>query len=122
MTGILETIRKLVGAGDSVSPFDTDILIHINSAFFTLRQLGAGPSTGFVATDTSVWTEFISDATQLEAIKTYVYLKVRLIFDPPSSSAALDAMKSQADQYEVRIRDEVDPGYTPVEEVGETLV
>lgn len=109
MTGILDVVRKLIGAGDSSGPFDVDILIHINSVLSTLRQLGVGPVLGFVATETSLWTEFIGPSLKLELIKTYVYMKVKLIFDPPLSSSAVDAMKRQADEYEWRILIEIDP-------------
>ena len=109
MTGILELIRKLVGAGDSAGPFDTDILTYINSVLFTLTQLGVGPVAGFVANEDSEWIEFLPASMKLELVKTYVCLKVRLIFDPPASAAALSAMERQAAEHEWRIQVAVDP-------------
>lgn len=124
MTGILDTIRKLIGAGDSASPFDIDLLMNINAVLTTLRQLGVGPSTGFITTETSEWSDFLGDSIKLELVKMYVYLRVKLIFDPPLSSAAVDAMKRQADEYEWRILVEVDPPLViaqPVED-GDPIV
>ena len=124
MTGILDVVRKLVGAGDVAGPFDVDLLIHINSVLSTLRQIGVGPTTGFIADENSEWTDFIGDSLKLELIKTYVYMKVKLIFDPPLSSAAVDAMKRQADEYEWRILVEVDPVLVidPVVDGGDPIV
>ena len=109
MTGILDTVRKLVGAGDSAGPFDQDLLIHINSTMSVLTQLGLGPVNGFFVTENSKWNEFIGDGLKLEMVKTYVYLKVRLIFDPPQNASLLEAIKSQISEYEWRIFTEVDP-------------
>ena len=110
MTGILELIRKLVGAGDSASPFDTDLLMHINSVFFILSQIGVGPTDGFVATEDSEWTEFLQGSTaKLELVKSYVYLKVRLLFDPPSSATVLSSMEKQIAEYESRLMVAADP-------------
>lgn len=123
MTGILETVRKLVGAGDSESPYDQDLLIHINSTLSTLNQIGAGPTEGFIADSTSQWTEFIpADSKKLEMIKSYVCLKVRLVFDPPASSSAQEAMNRTVDQYEWRIQLEVDPEPVIPIEGGESSV
>ena len=120
MAGILELIRKLVGAGDTAGPFDVDILTHINTVLFTLTQLGVGPADGFVATEDSEWIEFVPASQKLELIKTYVYLKVKLIFDPPSSATTLSAMERQASEQEWRILVAVDPVLTIIEEGGET--
>ena len=109
MTGILDTVRKLVGAGDSAGPFDQDLLIHINSTMSVLTQLGLGPVNGFFVTENSKWNEFLGDGLKLEMVKTYVYLKVRLIFDPPQNASLLEAIKSQISEYEWRIFTEVDP-------------
>ena len=125
MTGILETLKKLLGGGDETyTHFDTDILIHANTVFMILGQLGVGPTSGFVATKDSQWTDFLGDSIKLEMVKSYVYLKVKLVFDPPASSAAVDAMKAQADEYEWRILTAVDPGFKPtvIVEGGETIV
>ena len=122
MTGILDTIRKLVGAGDTAGPFDQDLLIHINSALSVLNQIGVGPDDGFIVDDKSKWTEFLPVSKKLEMVKTYVYLKVRLIFDPPASSAAVDAMSRQVTEYEERIMIAVDPDPVIPSEGGESNV
>lgn len=99
---ILTSIKKLLGPEEADTSFDLDITIHINTALFRLNQLGVGPSSGFVVTDkTQTWTEFVgSPRKDLEAIKTYVYLKTKLVFDPPQSSFLVEAIKSQIVDYE----------------------
>lgn len=101
---ILNTIKRLLG-GDIVSDhFNEEILIQINTAFTVLNQLGIGPDNGFVVTsDTQTWADFESDITQHEWIKTYVFLKVKLVFDPPLNSSILDAMKQTIQEYEWRM-------------------
>jgi len=100
---ILKSIKKLLGIEDSYKHFDQDIIIHINTAFMILTQLGVGPASGFSITDdTTTWSEY-SDATITEAVKTYIYLKVRLLFDPPTSSAYLDSMKNLVAELEWRL-------------------
>lgn len=100
---ILLTIKKLLGLPQEYDYFDTDIIVHINSAFSTLKQLGVGPSEGFyISDDTSVWSDFVSDGL-FESVKTYIYLKVRLAFDPPSSSFAIDSIKNMISEYEWRL-------------------
>lgn len=111
MDSILTSIKKLLGIPEEYEQFDTDVIMHINSALFVLTQLGVGPSGGFSITDkTSKWTDFVSDVTKIESIKTYVYLKVRLVFDPPTSSAVIDAINRQISELEWRINVAVDPG------------
>lgn len=89
---------------EGYTAFDADIIIHINSAFFVLYQLGVGkdPSEPFTISDSSaVWTDFI-DAGKVDLIKSYIYLKVRLLFDPPQNSSLLSAMKEQVNEFEWR--------------------
>lgn len=110
MDSILQTIKKMLGPDVSCTVFDADIIIHINSALSTLNQLGVGPSEGFAITDeTATWSDFISDKKNIEFVKSYVYLKVRLVFDPPSSSAVLAAIEKQISELEWRINVAVDP-------------
>ena len=109
-TSILDSIKKLLGIPSEVTEFDTDILIHINSVFSILTQLGVGPSSGFSIEDSSAeWSDFIGDDARLSDVKSYVYLKTRLLFDPPASSAAMDAMNRMASELEWRINVSVDP-------------
>lgn len=109
-TSILDSIKKLIGIPSEVTEFDTDILIHINSVFSILTQLGVGPSSGFSIEDSSAeWSDFIGDDARLSDVKSFVYLKTRLLFDPPASSAAMDAMNRMASELEWRINVSVDP-------------
>lgn len=108
---ILITIKKMLGLEPDYSPFNTDIIIHINSVFMILRQLGVGPENGFSITGTDeTWSDYLEDISLLEAVKSYIYLKVRIIFDPPSSSSVMDAMQKQIAEYEWRLNVQVDPG------------
>ena len=101
--------RKLLGIGEFCDSFDTDVMIHINSAFATLQQLGVGPPGGFAITgNAEVWNDFLPESVKLESVKTYVYLKVKLVFDPPLTSSVLEAMKEQISEYEWRFTVAVD--------------
>lgn len=103
MDSILTSIKKLLGIAEDYEAFDMDIIIHINSAFMILNQLGVGPDEPFTITDKNdLWTDFISD-TKLETVKSYIYLKVKMMFDPPSSSFILNAMKDQISEFEWRL-------------------
>lgn len=104
MESILTSIKKLLGIAEEYTQFDSDIIIHINSVFMTLTQLGVGPSTGFYIEDAiAEWSDFIPDPAKLQAVKTYVYLKVRLLFDPGSlGSATLAAYERQIQELEWR--------------------
>lgn len=107
---ILATIKKMLGLDPSYTPFDTEIIVHINSAFMVLRQLGVGPKSGFSITgSTETWSDFIGDNGLLEALKSFIYLKVRTVFDPPSSSVAMEAMQEQLNEYVWRLNVAVDP-------------
>lgn len=89
MESILTSIKKLLGLAEEYKQFDADIIMHINSVFMTLTQLGVGPSTGFFIEDeTAIWDDFLDDQTKLQAVKTYVFLKVKIVFDPASLGAA----------------------------------
>lgn len=108
---ILTSIKKLLGPEEIYEHFDADIIMHINSAFSTLTQLGVGPEEVFVIKDkTAIWTDFIQDDKRLEFVKTYIYLKVKLVFDPPLSSSVLDAMNRQINELEWRLNVAVDSG------------
>ncbi len=96
MESILTTIKKMLGIEESYDHFDSDIVIYINSAFMNLNQLGVGPIGGFKIEDAdATWDNFVSERLDLEGIKTFIYLKVRLIFDPPQTGFLMDAIKSQ---------------------------
>lgn len=101
---ILTTIKKLLGITEDYEHFDQDIIIHINSVFMILTQLGIGPANGFSIRDkSSVWSDFLSDETNIESVKSYIYLKVRLLFDPPTSSAVMESMNRMINEFEWRL-------------------
>ena len=101
---ILTSIKKLLGIPEDYEHFDQDIIIHINSVFMILNQLGVGPTEEFTIADkTAVWSDFISDNKKFESVKTYVYMKVRLLFDPPLSSAVMDCIKKVINELEWRL-------------------
>lgn len=105
MESILTSIKKLLGIAEEYTQFDADIIMHINSVFTTLTQLGVGPSEGFYIEDKeSEWKEIIPDSNKLQAVKTYIYLKVRLLFDPSSlGSSTLAAYERQIQELEWRL-------------------
>lgn len=104
MESILTSIKKLLGIPEEYTAFDQDVIIHINSVFMILTQLGVGPSTGFSITDEDdTWDDYASDQTKIELVKSYIYLKVKLIFDPPTSSAAIDSINRQISEFEWRL-------------------
>ena len=103
MDSILTSIKKMLGIIEEDESFDIDIIIHINTAFSTLTQLGVGPKEGFAIRDkTTLWTEFVDDI-RLENVRSYIYLKVRQVFDPPTNSAVLDAISRQISELEWRM-------------------
>lgn len=111
MDSILTSIKKLLGIDAEYTQFDQDIITHINSVFLTLHQLGVGPADGFRIDDAyATWDEYISDNDiLLGAVKSYMYLKVRMLFDPHLTSSVTDLMKEQAREFEWRMNVLVDP-------------
>ena len=108
-TSILTSIKKLLGVAEDYVEFDEDIMTHINSVFLNLTQLGVGPEGGFmIEDDTAVWEDFINDSIQLQAVKTYVYLKVKLLFDPPLSSSVTESINRMIAELEWRLNAAVD--------------
>lgn len=104
MESILTSIKKLLGIDEEYTQFDSDIIMHINSVFMILNQLGVGPEKGFsIQNSESVWTDFIPSGSNLEAVKTYMHLKVKLMFDPPSSSAVMEAINRTIAELEWRL-------------------
>ena len=114
MESILTSIKKLLGVHTEDESFDTDIIIHINSVFSTLHQLGLGPTEGFrIADEDATWDEFIQDRKTIESVKSYMYLKVRLLFDPSSlTSSVIAAYERQITEFEWRLNVAVDPDPT----------
>ena len=108
-TSILTSIKKMLGIAEDYTEFNEDIITHINSVFLNLTQLGVGPEEGFmIKDDTAVWEDFINDSIQLQAVKTYVYLKVKLLFDPPLSSSVTESINRMIAELEWRLNAAVD--------------
>ena len=104
MESILTSIKKLLGIAEEYTQFDDDIIMHINSVFLNLTQLGVGPSEGFlIEDDTATWDDYIGDSNQLQAVKSYEYLKVKLLFDPPLSSSVTESMNRMIAELEWRL-------------------
>ena len=101
---ILISTKKILGLAEDYLAFDQDVLTHINAAFSILAQLGVGPETGFFVEDETVeWGDFLVPSDQLHLVKTYVFLKVRVLFDPPGTSFLLQAAQDQIKEYEWRL-------------------
>lgn len=110
MESILTSIKKMLGIPEEYTHFDPDIIMHINTVFMILTQLGVGPEEGFYIEDeTSTWANFLEDPTKLQMVKSYMLLRVRLLFDPPASSAVMECMKQSINEFEFRLNIEVDP-------------
>lgn len=104
MDSILTSIKKLLGIAEEYTHFDQDLIMHINSVFMVLTQLGVGPAEGFIIEDkTTDWTEYIEDPIQLQAVKSYMHLKVKLLFDPPLSSSVIESMNRMISEFEWRL-------------------
>ena len=102
MDSILTSIKQMLGIQEDYTHFDVSIIMHINSALMTLSQLGVGPSKGFMIEDKEdFWDDFITE--DFEMVKTYVYLKVRLVFDPPTSSSVIESINRQISELEWRL-------------------
>ena len=103
---ILTTIKRLLGIGEDEAQFDSEIMVHINSVFTTLLQLGVGPTEGFrIEDDSASWDEFMGTRNDLDSVKSYIYLKVRLLFDPPQSGPLIASLTEQLREYEWRLND-----------------
>lgn len=101
---ILKSTKKILGLADDYTAFDLDVITHINATFSILDQLGVGPVGGFfIEDDTTLWSDYVVPANQLHTIKTYMYLKVRSLFDPPATSYLIEATNNQIKEYEWRL-------------------
>lgn len=110
---ILTSIKKVLGITEEYTQFDADIIMHINSVFMILNQLGVGPSEGFTITDdVDTWDDFIPNGQNIEIVKSYMGLKVRMLFDPPTSSTVMQSMTQAINEFEWRLNVAVDPGNT----------
>lgn len=101
---ILTSVKKLLGIAEEYTQFDTDIIIHINTIFMALQQMGIGPKDGFSITDENdIWTDFMEDSILLNSVKTYMYLRVKLLFDPPLTSSTVDSFNKLISELEFRM-------------------
>lgn len=104
MDSILNSIKKLLGPSELYDNFDTDIIMHINSTMTSLSQMGIGPKSGFSITGPDeTWDDYIQGDLRYESVKQYIYLSVRTVFDPPTSSAMMDFMKEKMKELEWRL-------------------
>jgi hypothetical protein len=104
---ILTSVKKVLGLAEDYEIYDLDIAMHINTALSTLTQLGIGPEDGFAIEDkTDTWDDFlqgVGSRARLNGVKTYVCLRVRLVFDPPATSFAIDSFQKQIQELEWRL-------------------
>lgn len=112
---ILISIKKLLGLDPEYTPFDTDIIIHINTFLGVLNQIGVGNDVRIINDDTTTWRDFLEGHTvPLDEVITYVYLRVQMVFDPPTSNLVAEAKKEVINELTSRLNMKVDPG--PAEE------
>lgn len=106
---ILLSVKKMLGLDKDYDVFDPELIIHINTVFGTLHQLGVGPEDQFrISGDSDLWSDFTTEGEQTDEVKSYVYLRVRLLFDPPSSSFVLSSFKEQLQELEWRLNVKAD--------------
>lgn len=104
MESVLTSIKKMLGISADYTVFDNDIIMHINSVLMTLNQLGVGPDEpASITSEMDTWEKVFGDRKDIEAVKTYMYIKVRIVFDPPTSSFVLEAMNRTASELEWRL-------------------
>lgn len=105
MDSILTSVKKLLGITEEYKHFDSDLVMHINSVFLILNQLGVGPVEGFsIYDETAIWDDYLLDAVNLEMVKSYMYLRVKLLFDPPLTSSVAESMNRMIAEFEWRLR------------------
>lgn len=101
---ILNTIKQMLGLSAEDDSFDLDVMVLINAAFMSLQQMGVGPEGGFTINSAEdSWQDFMADDRLYMGVREYIYLKVRLVFDPPTSSSVADAMKKSVEELEWRL-------------------
>lgn len=119
---ILTSTKKILGISEDYEVFDLDITTHINAAFSVINQIGLGPDEGFMIEDEDAeWGDLGLPLNQMNLLRTYVFLKVRMLFDPPNTSFVIDAMNTQIQEYESRLsyfREMLVPSPSQTEEVN----
>ncbi len=110
---ILVSVKKMMGIEPEYTHFDTDLILHTNSVLMTLTQIGIGPAQGFAITGTDeTWQDLLGERKDLEGAKSYIYIKVRLVFDPPTSSFVIESLGRTASEIEWRLNVQVEGGET----------
>lgn len=104
MESILSSIKKMLGIEAEYTQFDQELIIYINSVFSVLKQLGVKDKNFSIVSDSSTWYDYFEDDEVIEMIKPYIYMKVRLMFDPPSSSAVIEVINNQISEFEWRLK------------------
>ena len=104
-SSVLDTTKKVLGVDPSVTEFDTDLIVHINSIFATLHQMGVNPTGAVhsISDKTDTWEDYIREFDQIAFVQTYMYAKVRLLFDPPQTSFAIESLTKVCEEYEYRM-------------------
>lgn len=110
MDSILTSIKKMLGINEAYTSFDPDIILHINTVLNILNQMGVGDANFSIKDKVATWSDYLPNMTDLEMIKSFIFMKVKMIFDPPSSSAVIEVMKLQISELEWRINVLVEPG------------
>lgn len=111
MDSILESVKKMLGIESDYEHFDPDIVMHINSVFLILNQLGVGPEKPYAITSADeTWNDFFLESDVINLVKSYMYLKVRLIFDPPTTGVLHEAMERQVQEFEWRLNVQAEGG------------
>lgn len=112
MESILTSIKKLLGITEEYTHFDADLIMHINSVFTILTQLGVGPKEGFrIEDELATWNDFLqTDSVLFDSVKSYMHLKVKLLFDPPLSGTVMEAYNRMISEFEWRLNVTADPG------------
>ena len=101
---ILNSVKDMIAGGAIHEHFDNELIMHINSVIASLRQIGIGPDDGFSITDDSaVWSDLVGDSKMLDSVKSYIAFKVRMMFDPPTSSSVSEAIKENIKELEWRL-------------------
>lgn len=110
MDSILTSMKKMLGMEPDYDHFDTDVIVNINTVFMHLQQLGVGPKGGYSITDSKQKWEDFTEGEQIEAVKTFMYLRLRLLFDPPTNAFLVDSMERQVKELEWRLNVQVEGG------------
>lgn len=101
---VLTSTKKILGLDESYTVFDQDIMTHINSALMVVSQIGIGPEEGMeITSDLDLWKDILPADVMYNTVKTYVYLRVRILFDPPTTSFMITALEDQLREYEWRL-------------------